>query len=125
MEIPPYPPEDEHRGLTLDEYQERSQARAIYPDAGKGTNIYYPTLGICGEAGEVAEKIKKVLRDKNGVLSEEDLLGVVKELGDVLWYVAALSRELGVNLQRVAELNLAKLTLRHANGTLHGSGDDR
>ena len=124
MEIPPYPPQD-HEELSLDRYQELSQARAVYPDAGKGTNICYPTLGICGEAGEVAEKIKKVLRDKDGVLSEEDLLGVVKELGDVLWYVAALARELGVNLQRVAELNLAKLTLRHANGTLHGSGDDR
>ncbi len=123
MEIPPYPPQDEP--LSFEEYQRLSQARAIYPDAGKGTNIYYPTLGLCGEAGEVAEKIKKILRDKEGKPSDGDILAIMKELGDVMWYIAAICRELRVSMDDVAQMNIKKLNDRHDRGTLHGSGDDR
>lgn len=111
--------------MNFEDYQRKAQARAVYPDAGKGTNLYYPTLGLCGEAGEVAEKIKKILRDKEGIVSAEAVTAIVKELGDVLWYIAALCTELGVNMEEVAERNIQKLNARHEKGTLHGSGDDR
>ena len=79
------------------------------------------TLGLCGEAGEVAEKIKKVFRDK-GKFSDEDIL---KELGDVLFYVTALSNVFGGNLQKIMEMNMAKLDDREQRGVLKGSGDNR
>lgn len=127
MEFPPYP-NDEDDGvlnLTFDEYQERSQARAVYPQAGLGVNFTYPALGICGEAGEVAEKVKKVERDGHGVMTDEARAAITKELGDVLWYVAAMCRELGISMEDAARVNLDKVDGRHARGTLHGSGDDR
>jgi NTP pyrophosphatase (non-canonical NTP hydrolase) len=109
--------------LTLKEYQERSRSTAIYPDAGR--NFTYPTLGLAGEAGEVAEKIKKVHRDKAGKVDDETRAAVEKELGDVLWYVAQLATELGLDLGEVAGKNLAKLASRKERGVLGGSGDAR
>lgn len=85
----------------------------------------YPALGLCGEAGEVAEKLKKVLRDDKGVMTEETKEAVKKELGDVQWYVAYLAHKLGFTLQEVAEANLKKLYARETKGTRRGSGDDR
>lgn len=82
-------------------------------------------LGLAGESGEVTEKIKKILRDKAGVLSDEDKKAIVKELGDVLWYVAAISHLLGSDLETVANENLHKLADRYHRGVIHGSGDDR
>ncbi len=108
---------------TFGDYQTRSRTTAIYPDAG--SNFVYPTLGLAGEAGEVAEKIKKVLRDKGGKIDDETRAAVEKELGDVLWYVAQLATELGLGLDRVAEANLAKLASRKDRGLLGGSGDNR
>ena len=109
--------------MLIADYQERSRATAVYPGAGE--NLLYPTLGLCGEAGEVAEKVKKMVRDDGGVLSPERRLALSKELGDVLWYVAQLASEAGLDLAAVAEENLDKLLSRQARGALQGSGDDR
>ncbi|MGH2873519.1 MAG: nucleoside triphosphate pyrophosphohydrolase family protein [Solirubrobacteraceae bacterium] len=109
--------------MNLSDYQARSRVTAVYPDAG--ANLLYPTLGLCGEAGEVAEKIKKMVRDDGGVLSEERREALSKELGDVLWYAAQLATEAGLDLGEIAERNLAKLLSRRERGALHGSGDDR
>ena len=109
--------------MDLTDYQERSRATAVYPDAGD--NLLYPTLGLCGEAGEVAEKIKKMVRDDGGVLSEERRQALSKELGDVLWYLAQLATEARLDLAEIADANLAKLLSRQERGRLTGSGDDR
>jgi len=109
--------------MTFQEYQEESRKTAIYPN--KDNNFIYPTLGLAGEAGEVAEKIKKVLRDGNGIVSDEKREEITKELGDVLWYVANLAKELKVSLEDVAQKNLEKLQSRQQRGELHGSGDNR
>ncbi|MBQ3468242.1 nucleoside triphosphate pyrophosphohydrolase family protein [Candidatus Saccharibacteria bacterium] len=82
-------------------------------------------LGLTGEAGEVADKVKKVIRDKNGELSEEDREGIAKELGDVLWYIAGISRYLGLPMSEVAKKNIAKLDSRMKRGKIGGEGDNR
>ncbi len=109
--------------LTFSEYQSRSAATAVYPGIGK--NLAYPTLGLAGESGEVAEKVKKVIRDQGGEVTDETRKALRKELGDVLWYVAALCRELEIDLGDVARENLEKLLSRKERGVLHGSGDER
>lgn len=82
-------------------------------------------LGLVGEAGEVAEKYKKIIRDKKGVISDSDKEAIKKELGDVLWYVALLSKYLGEDLETIADINLKKLSSRHERGAIHGKGDNR
>ena len=109
--------------MTFTEYQEKASSTAIYPN--KGNNITYPVLGLSGEAGEVAEKVKKVIRDKNGVLDQETKNAIAKELGDVLWYVSAVSTEIGIDMGVIAQMNIDKLLLRKEKGCLQGSGDDR
>lgn len=109
--------------MTFEEYQKFSRRTALYPD--RDHNFVYPTLGLAGEAGEVAEKIKKVIRDNAGVLDDQRRQEVKKELGDVLWYVAQLATELGLDLQDIAKTNLDKLLSRKERGTLSGSGDNR
>ncbi len=109
--------------MELSDYQERSRATAVYP--GAGANLLYPTLGLCGEAGEVAEKVKKMVRDDAGVLSDERREALAKELGDVLWYVAQLATEAGLDLDAIAAGNLDKLLSRRERDVLRGSGDDR
>lgn len=109
--------------MTFDEYQKLSRETAIYPDKGK--NFVYPTLGLIGEAGEVAEKIKKILRDKNRTINKETKKELAKELGDVLWYLSQLITELNLSLDKVASLNIDKLSSRKERDTLHGSGDNR
>jgi NTP pyrophosphatase (non-canonical NTP hydrolase) len=109
--------------MRLSEYQALSRATAVYPDAGD--NLLYPTLGLCGEAGEVAEKVKKMIRDDGSVLSPERRAALGKELGDVLWYVAQLATEAGLELDGVAQDNLDKLLSRRRRSMLLGSGDDR
>ena len=104
-------------------YQERCRATARYPDAG--ANPIYPTLGLCGEAGEVADKVKKVLRDRHGSFSSEVIADLQLELGDVLWYVAQLATELGLELEQIAQSNLDKLASRAARNVIEGSGDRR
>ena len=105
------------------EYQERSRATAVYPDLG--SNIVYPALGLCGEAGETAEKVKKAIRDDGGTLTEERRAALAAELGDVLWYAAQLATEAGLDLEQVAQGNLDKLASRRERSVLQGSGDDR
>jgi NTP pyrophosphatase (non-canonical NTP hydrolase) len=87
--------------------------------------IVYPTLGLVNEAGELAGKVKKIFRDKGGVISDEDRQALKHELGDVLWYMAQLATELDLNLQEVAEANLEKLFSRLERGTIKGEGDNR
>ena len=82
-------------------------------------------LGLVGEAGETADKVKKILRDKDGVMSDEDKTLIIKELGDTLWYIAALSRYLEVPLSEVASCNIDKLESRYQRDKLHGEGDER
>ncbi len=109
--------------MDLSEYQSRSRATAVYP--GAGDNLLYPTLGLCGEAGEVAEKIKKMVRDDDGVLTDDRRAALAKELGDVLWYLAQLATEAELDLDVIADANLAKLLSRQERNVLQGSGDDR
>ena len=109
--------------MELSEYQLRSRATAVYPDAGE--NLLYPTLGLCGEAGEVAEKIKKMVRDDAGVLTDERRASLAKELGDVLWYLAQIASEADLDLGAIAEANIEKLQSRQRRDVLQGSGDDR
>jgi NTP pyrophosphatase (non-canonical NTP hydrolase) len=109
--------------MNLSEYQRRSRATAVYPYAG--SNLTYPALGLCGEAGEAAEKVKKTIRDDGGILTEERREALAAELGDVLWYVAQLATEAGLDLDEVAEGNLEKLLSRRERAVLQGSGDFR
>lgn len=112
---------------TFTEYQLGVDAVAKYPEVGSGSlnARLYAVLGMNGEAGEVAEKFKKIMRDKGGVFTQEDEDEILKEIGDVLWYTAALAAEMGYSLEEVAVRNLAKLNSRKARGVLNGSGDNR
>lgn len=109
--------------MNFSDYQKESRKTAMYPD--KDHNFVYPTLGISGKSGEVAEKVKKILRDKEGKVDEEDKKEIAKELGDVLWYIAQLSSELGLDLDDVARGNIEKLRSRKERGVVHGNGDNR
>jgi NTP pyrophosphatase (non-canonical NTP hydrolase) len=107
----------------LSDYQRRSRATAVYPDAG--FNLTYPALGLCGEAGEAAEKVKKAIRDDGGVLTPERREALAAELGDVLWYLAQLATEAELDLDEIARANLDKLLSRRERRVLQGSGDRR
>ncbi len=109
--------------MTFEEYQKESRKTAMYPDAGK--NFVYPTLGLASEAGEVAGKIKKVLRDKNGIIDAAGKQAVAEELGDVMWYLSQVASELGLSLEEIAAGNLKKLFSRKDRGVIKGSGDNR
>jgi len=109
--------------IRLNKFQIESFGTAMYPN--KGDNLTYPVLGLCGEAGEVAEKLKKMYRDDDGQLTPERREGLIGELGDVLWYVAAVASELNVTLSDVAQGNMDKLYSRRDRGVLSGDGDDR
>lgn len=103
----------------------QDQSRKTYSDIATNDPIVYPTLGLVNEAGEVAGKIKKLFRDKGGVISDADREALKGELGDVLWYLTQICTNLGLTLEEVAEANLDKLFSRQARGTLHGEGDER
>ncbi|MCF8134904.1 MAG: nucleoside triphosphate pyrophosphohydrolase family protein [Synechococcus lacustris] len=109
--------------MELNSYQLLARRTALYPQ--RGNNILYPTLGLCGEAGEVADKVKKVLRDGAGEFNSEQKQAIAMELGDVLWYVSQLADELGFGLEAIAEANLEKLQSRAARNVISGSGDQR
>lgn len=108
--------------MTLDEYQQHALETAIYPD---NQRIIYPTLGLTGEAGEVADKVKKVIRDNSQQFTDERKTEIAKEIGDVLWYCATLSRDLGFSLDQVAQMNVDKLRSRMQRDIIKGSGDNR
>lgn len=108
--------------MQLNQYQEKAMSTAIFkPEYA----ILYPSLKLAGEAGEVAEKVGKVLRDKNGDFDKETCLELAKELGDVLWYIAALADSLGYSLEEVGQINLDKLASRKERKMIQGSGDNR
>ncbi len=109
--------------MTFEEYQKESRKTALYPN--KDNNFIYPTLGLTGEAGEVADKIKKIIRDKDGILTNDDKKEIIKELGDVLWYISQLATEMDGSLENVAQTNLDKLFSRLERGKISGNGDNR
>ena len=113
----------QEKKMELNHYQRESRKTALYPDVG--INAIYPTLGLVGEAGEVADKVKKILRDKKGLFDEKSKDEIKLELGDVLWYISQLSSELGYELEEIASSNLNKLGDRMARGKISGSGDTR
>lgn len=108
--------------MTLNEYQKEAMTTATF---GAGEKLVYPILGLVGEAGELANKYKKVLRDDSGVLSPAVREALKAELGDVLWYVAAVAKDLDTSLEIIAEDNIIKLKDRHSRGVVGGSGDNR
>lgn len=108
--------------MTLDEYQQHALSTAVYPDERR---IIYPTLGLAGEAGEVADKVKKVIRDGHEEFTAEKRAEIMKEIGDVLWYCATLSHDLGYSLDEVARTNVEKLRSRMERHQISGSGDNR
>jgi NTP pyrophosphatase (non-canonical NTP hydrolase) len=110
--------------MTFDEYQKQASATAVYSGDDLKDTMHW-VLGITGESGEIAEKVKKIIRDKNGEFSAEDKTELAKEIGDVLWYLAALARQIDVSFDDVATANLQKLKSRQARGVLGGSGDNR
>ena len=108
--------------MTLNEYQEAAIKTAIYDTTYR---INYPILGLAGEAGELANKYKKVLRDDNGILHPDKRKALIDEVSDCLWYIAALARDLGTDLETVAKSNIEKLESRKARNKIGGSGDHR
>ena len=114
--------------MELNEYQRASSAFDVFTHGGDNVTSSAwidKVLGLGGEAGEVSDKFKKVIRDHDGVLDESVANDIVKELGDVLWYVAAIARYMGVDLDEVARQNIEKLTDRRNRNLIHGNGDNR
>lgn len=111
--------------MKFNTYQAGAKETAIYPGNGEVLGLTYAALGLAGEAGEVAGKVKKILRDDNGTLTPEKRAAIADEVADVLWYIAALADELGVSMEEMAIMNLAKLNSRKERGVLGGSGDTR
>jgi len=109
--------------MDLKDYQAQARKTAVYPS---NSHVIYPALGLAGETGEVCEKIKKQIRDKEGNLKEKKFLNEIeKELGDVIWYISNLASDLRLSLDNIAQRNLDKLQSRKERGKLQGSGDDR
>lgn len=110
--------------MTFDEYQKQAMTTALATSKDLNT-LYYRTLGLANEAGEVSGKVKKLIRDQDGQLSEESRKMLASELGDVLWYLQALSDYIDVPLEQIAQANLDKLLSRKDRGKIQGSGDNR
>lgn len=115
--------------MTFDEYMEKAIGTDVFGGRKIDTLIdpafLEKVLGLSGEAGEVADKVKKIIRDRDGIATEENLNELMKELGDTLWYVATVAHCLGYSLDEVAKANLAKLADRHKRNLIHGAGDNR
>lgn len=108
--------------MEVNEYQRMALETAVYP---KEYKILYPALGLTGEAGEVSDKVKKVLRDNDGAFTEEKKRDIAKELGDVAWYLAVCANDIGYALEDICQMNYDKLKSRQQRGVLGGSGDNR
>lgn len=108
--------------LKINDYQIDARKTAIYDSKYA---IIYPVLGLCGESGEVAEKVKKVLRDSGGEFTDEKKEEIKKELGDIIWYIANVAADLGFTLEDICKTNLDKLFSRKSRNKLNGSGDER
>lgn len=113
--------------MKFNEYQIKSAEYDLSEETEdlRAVGFIEKVLGLAGEAGETADKIKKILRDKNGVISNDDRTAVTMELGDTLWYIAAIARYLKVDLSDIAQENLSKLESRKQRNKLHGEGDIR
>lgn len=109
--------------MDFKEYQELAKKTAMYPKITEG--VVYPMLGLAGEAGEVANKVKKIFRDDKGVITDSRKEEIKKELGDLLWYVAQVGTELDISLEDIASENIEKLKSRFGRGTVTGDGDNR
>lgn len=101
----------ENNCMNFDEYQDAASVTALYPN--RLNNLEYPTLGLAGEAGEVANIVKKIQRDFGGEVTDETRGKLKDELGDVLWYISACADELGLSLEEIAAFNVEKLAKRH------------
>ena len=108
--------------MELTEYQQLAHRTARYPAE---TGVYYATLGLVGEAGEIANKVKKIIRDHGSQVTPEVISTLQDEIGDVLWYVAELCTVLGISLDEIAAKNIDKLQDRKQRGVITGSGDNR
>lgn len=108
--------------MGFNEYQAETDKTAIYPEEKA---IEYLVLGLASEAGEVAGKLKKIIRDREGVIGVHESQVLCDEVGDVLWYISQIALELNVTLQEVADRNIAKLQSRQQRGVIGGSGDNR
>lgn len=106
--------------MTFNEYQNEAVKTDIYP-----MPIIYPALAVNGEAGEIAEKVKKVLRDNDSTFTKEAKTAIAKEIGDVLWYLANLANDLGIPLEEIASLNIKKINTRKNKNLICGNGDNR
>lgn len=115
--------------MDFDEYQKHTKRTAKYRIAkGKRVltkNLVYPVLGLNGEAGEVAEKLKRLVRGEVTAINADDREAIALELGDVLWYLAQSAFQLNFKLSEIVKMNVQKLQSRRRRGKLHGSGDDR
>lgn len=110
------------RGMTLGAYQRGALSTAISP---KDSEVAYLALAMCGEAGELADKVKKVIRDHNNEYTADLRKAMAEELGDVLWYAANLANAIGYSLEDVCRMNLRKIESRRQRGKIHGEGDNR
>lgn len=108
--------------MTVNDYQKAAMSTAIYP---KDSEVAYLALAMCGEAGELADKVKKVIRDHNGVYADDLRRAIAEELGDVMWYAANLADAIGYDLEGVCKMNIEKIESRRQRGKIHGEGDHR
>lgn len=115
--------------MIVNDYQQKAHETADYPspatDTGFSMPWVYPAMGLAEEAGKSTGKFAKIIRDKRGIISEEERTAIVKELGDVLWMVSECAFDIGVSLEEVMQKNLDKLASRKARNVIHGNGDDR
>jgi NTP pyrophosphatase (non-canonical NTP hydrolase) len=110
--------------MNFNDYQKQALTTVI-SSGSEFNDLLHWVLGVNGEAGEVAEKVKKIIRDKGGKVSEEDRQQLGHELGDVLWYLAVFAHHLGLDFETIAQQNLDKLQSRKQRGVIQGSGDKR
>ena len=111
--------------MELNDYQDEATKTVIYPGRGEITGLTYAALGLGNEAGEVQGKVKKIIRDHQGVMTNDLARPIARELGDVLWYLAMVADEIGFSLREIAKMNLDNLASRQQRGVLGGSGDNR
>jgi NTP pyrophosphatase (non-canonical NTP hydrolase) len=111
--------------MQFNEYQKFTATTAVYPGKGETMGLVYAIMGAGGEGGELLNKMKKVLRDDNGVVSEEVKKKLADETSDMCWYIAQIFTELGISFEDAIQANIQKLTSRLERGVIQGSGDNR
>ena len=111
--------------MEFDEYQRLASKTALYGKPGEHYKLMYLSMGLAGETGEVVEKVKKLIRPAEVTISEDKRADLKKEVGDVLWYLSQLAKELGLSLEDIATSNIKKLADRAERGVIHSEGDTR